>query len=124
MHGFSYGIIYYTYRRRNTFISVYKMSEQGLKHLIFKSSIGFTSFRGPKKGTSQAKEEVAKHAGRFIKSRNCDLTFVDIIFTKIFSRGFLVSVLKLLPSKIKVQQIIHHRRHPHGYNRGRKSKRK
>lgn len=118
---FSYGIVYVTHRRRNTFITIFKLSPQGNKRILYKTSVGLVGYNGPKRKTMLGKEHVAKIANSFLYRKR--FTTVDLVFTTKIGRWFGSLIRCLIPRFLYLRRIYIPRKRSHGYMRLRKQKR-
>lgn len=124
MRTFSFGRVYLTHRRRNTFITITKVFDPlsySSERIIFKSSCGLLEYTGPKRATYHAKLQVAKAAGIFMGKQ--ELTTVDIIFPSRIGRLFTRIVRALNEHQIYVRYLIVPKRRAHGLTRFKKERR-
>lgn len=122
---FSLGRIYITYRRRNTFITIYQVSFNNKnedQRVVFKATAGVVGYKGPKKRTRHARECVAKAAGSFLA--NNQFTSIDILLTSGIGRVYTFFIRNLFQDTIYVRHIYITRRRSHGYTRLKKAKRR
>jgi|BogFormECP04_OM1_1039644.scaffolds.fasta_scaffold00012_8 hypothetical protein len=122
---FSFGRVYLTHRRRNTFITINQISEylfRPVERVIFKSSCGLLDYKGPKRGTHYARIAVAKRASNFMAQQQ--LTSVDLIFPSRISRFFTRILSALNQNQIYVRYMIVPKRRAHGLTRQKKKCRK
>jgi ribosomal protein S11 len=121
---FSFGRIYITYRRRNTFITINKLYQRHLssrERVVFKTSCGLIDYKGPKRTTLHAKLEVAKKASAFLTKNH--FTSVDIVFCSGIARIFKRVIRALNEKEIYVRYLIISRRRSHGFLRKKKKRR-
>jgi len=117
---FCFGTVYITHRRRNTFITIFKHTEDG-KQVVFKSTSGLNGFLGPKRPTKHGRESVSKMASAYLKSNM--FTSVDIVFTKSIGRFFTYLLRGLLMYHVFVRHMYITKRRSHGFTRLKKVRR-
>lgn len=124
MRAFSFGCIYLTHRRRNTFITISKKFESLIaptERVVFKTSCGLSEHKGPKRATFHARLHTAKTASTFLTEQ--EFTSVDIIFSSGIGRVFTRLIRALNEKQIYVRYLIVPKRKPHGSVRKKKQKR-
>jgi len=121
---FSFGRVYLTHRRRNSFITINRVTEDTLniqERVVFKSSCGLLEYIGPKRSTFHARLSVAKSASSFLAEQQ--FTSVDIIFPSGIGRVFTRLIRALNEEQIYVRYLIVPKRRAHGLNRKKKIRR-
>lgn len=124
--------LYISNKRKNTFTTV-AQSFGGLKakrlkydksfKVVFKASSGTNGFKGPKKSTLYARQDVIKTTGLYIS--NNYFTSIDLIYgTKAPRRGRKHLRTLFASHLIYFRSIKMTSRRPHGYVRRQKAKRK
>jgi ribosomal protein S11 len=121
-----YAKLYISNKRKNTFTSVSqsfteKRFDRSFK-LIFKASSGGNGFKGPKKSTVFARQDVIKSASNFIN--NNYFTSTDIIFNTKAPRRGRKHLRTMFNNLIYIRSIKMTARRAHGYVRKPKQKRK
>jgi hypothetical protein len=122
--SFSFGRVYLTYRRRNTFITINKIVEDYLstkERVVFKSSCGLLEYVGPKRSTFHARVSVAKTASTYLAEQQ--FTSVDIIFPSGIGRVFTRLIRAMNEQQIHVRYLILTKRKAHGLSRRKKQRR-
>lgn len=143
---FAYGTVYVSYRKRNLFITVFKMipiqytqkvrlrlSSQSNtftryklmhrldKKQVFKCTGALQGYTGPKRNTKLGRESVAKATSAFIF--NSQFTCVDLIFNKHIGRLFTFIIRGLFLYPIFLRHIYISKRRSHGFTRLKKIRR-
>jgi ribosomal protein S11 len=116
--------VYFTHRRRNTFITISAAPTDitnSIETVIFKSSCGHQGYKGPKRKTYHARLSVAQAAGEFLASK--EVSSLDIIFPSGFGRIFYRLVKDLCRSHFYVRYFISKQQRSHGHTRKRKLRR-
>jgi len=146
--AFTFGYCYICYRKRNLFITIFKLisvqyrqkirlmltskantkafSRYKLLHRldkkqVFKCTGALTGYTGPKRTTKLGRESVAKAAVAFLY--NNQFTCVDLIFTKHLGRFFSFIIRGLLLYPIFIRHIYISKRRSHGFTRLKKIRR-
>jgi hypothetical protein len=109
--------VFLNLQRRNGFASVHEQNR-----LAFKCSVGSTGFVGPKRGTTQGKERIAKATGSFLKK--AEFTTMDLFLPRRWKRWIIRLIRGLYTRRIFIRHIIFLKRRTHGFTRPKKARRK
>ena len=118
---FSFGRVYLTHRRRNTFAVIKQCILNKGERLIWKISCGTNGYEGPKRKTNYARRETIKETS--IITAQLGLTSIDLIFPARIGRVFTHILRALKDNLIYVRYIIVPKRRAHGVVRKKKPRR-
>ena len=118
---FSFGRVYLTHRRRNTFAVIKQYILNKGERLIWKISCGTNGYEGPKRKTVYARRETIKEAS--IITAQFEITTIDLIFPSRIGRIFRHLLRALKENLIYVRYIIVPKRRAHGIVRKKKHRR-
>lgn len=121
----SLGTVYISEKRRNMFISIYKMGQttSDLK-LLFKANLGYVGYtKYGRKKDRQGRDRIYDEA--WYQLSKFKFGAIDIVYTE--SRlhySFKSKFLRLLRTKSRLRYILFAKRQSHGFNRGNKPRRR
>lgn len=118
---FSFGRVYLTHRRRNTFAVIKQYILNKGERLIWKISCGTNGYEGPKRKTNYARRETIKETS--IITAQFGITSIDLIFPARIGRVFTHILRALKENLIYVRYIIVPKRRAHGVVRKKKHRR-
>lgn len=90
--------------------------------VLFKSSVGLTGYRGPKRSSNLGKQRVIRACSNFLRKKT--FTAIDIRFPRKITKYYSFLFRTLLRTKFWVRRIIFSKYRSHGFFRLRKAKRK
>jgi len=140
------GLITVRRKHRNCFATVHKYLDKGMIYdhfktlkgikkthtklkmqtpfkyeVVFKSTVGQTGFKGPKRKTQLGTKRVGKACSFFLRKNK--YTAYDLVFSRDFSKRYIFFTKGLTSTRFWVRRIFIPRRHSHGFTRKKKPRR-
>jgi len=98
-----------------------KMQTPFKYEVVFKSTVGQTGFKGPKRKTQFGTKRVGKACSFFLRKNK--YTAYDLVFSRDFSKRYTFFIKGLTSTRLWVRRILIPRRHSHGFTRRNKARR-
>jgi hypothetical protein len=98
-----------------------KMQNPFKYDVVFKSTVGQTGYKGPKRKTQLGTKRVGKACAFFLRKNK--FTAYDLVFSREFSKRYTFFIKGLTSTRFWVRRIFIPRRHSHGFTRKNKHRR-